>query len=52
MTTTDTSLTRFYQDWETYQGYLTNAIAPLTSKQLDLRAAPNLRSIGLLAGHS
>jgi len=28
----------FFQGWETYQGYLTNAIAPLTSKQLDLRA--------------
>ncbi len=51
MTTTNTSLTRFYQGWETYQGYLTNAIAPLTSEQLALRAAPNLRSIGLLAAH-
>ena len=51
MTTTDTSLTRFYQGWETYQGYLTNAIAPLTSEQLALRAASNLRSIGILAAH-
>ncbi len=51
MTTTDTSLARFYQGWETYQGYLTNAIAPLTSEQLTLRAASNLRSIGILAAH-
>src|SRR5437764_12063616 len=45
MTTTETSLARFYQ------GYLTSAIAPLTSEQLALRAAPNLRSIGILAAH-
>ena len=51
MTTADTSLARFYQGWETYQGYLTNAIAPLTSEQLALRAASNLRSIGILAAH-
>ena len=51
MTTTGTSLARFYHGWETYQGYLTNAIASLTSEQLSLRAAPNLRSIGVLAAH-
>ena len=51
MNTTDTSLARFYKGWETYQGYLTNAIAPLTSEQLALRAASNLRSIGILAAH-
>ncbi len=51
MTTTDTSLARFYQGWETYQGYLTNTIAPLASEQLALRAASNLRSIGILAAH-
>src|SRR5438270_13886245 len=45
MTTTETSLARFYQ------GYLTNAIAPVTSMQLALRTAPNLRSIGILAAH-
>src|SRR5437764_13118767 len=45
MTTTETSLARFYQ------GYLTSAIAPLTSEQLALRAAPNLRPIGILAAH-
>jgi uncharacterized damage-inducible protein DinB len=51
MTTTDSSLARFYYGWETYQGYLTDAVAPLTPEQLALRAAPNLRSIGLLAAH-
>ena len=51
MTTTDTSLARFYQGWETYQGYLSNVIASLASEQLTLRAAPNLRSIGTLAAH-
>ena len=51
MTKTNTSLARFYQGWETYQGYLTNTIAPLTSEQLALRAAPNLRSIGIIAAH-
>ncbi len=39
MTTIDVSLARFYKGWETYQGYLTSAIAPLTSEQLALRAA-------------
>jgi hypothetical protein len=38
MTTADTFLAPFYQGWETYQGYLTNAIAPLTSEQLALCA--------------
>lgn len=51
MTTADTSLAPFYQGWETYQGYLTNAIAPLLSEHLALRAASHLRSIGLLAAH-
>ena len=51
MTTTDISLAHFYQGWETYQGYLSDAIAPLASEQLALRATPSLRSIGLLAAH-
>jgi len=51
MTTTDTSLARFYQGWETYQSYLTKAIASLTPEQLALRAASNLRPIGILAAH-
>jgi uncharacterized damage-inducible protein DinB len=51
MTTSDTSLARFYQGWETYQSSLTAALAPLTCEQLALRAAPHLRSIGILAAH-
>ncbi|HEY6408023.1 MAG TPA: hypothetical protein VIY29_11195, partial [Ktedonobacteraceae bacterium] len=51
MTTADPSLAPFYQGCETYQGYLTNAIAPLTSEQLALCAASHLRSIGLLVAH-
>ena len=51
MTTTDISLVHFYRGWETYQGYLTSAIAPFTSEQLALRAASHLRSIGILAAH-
>ncbi len=41
----------FYRGWEIYQGHLVKAIAPLTAEQLELKIAPNLRSIGLLAKH-
>jgi len=41
----------FYQGWEVYQGHLVKAIEPLTAEQLELRIAPNLRSIGQLAKH-
>src|SRR5713101_7367266 len=37
--------------WTFYQGHLVKAIEPLTPEQLELRIAPNLRSIGLLAKH-
>ena len=43
------SLWTFYQGWDVYQSHLVKAIEPLTAEQLDLRRAPNLRSIGLLA---
>ncbi len=46
-----TRLEDVYRGWETYQQYLLEAIAPLTAEQLDLRAAPHLRSVGLLALH-
>jgi uncharacterized damage-inducible protein DinB len=46
-----TTLARFYHGWETYQGYLTQALTPLTQEQLSLRAAPNLRPIWVLAAH-
>lgn len=45
------ALWNFYQGWDTYQGHLVKAIEPLTSEQLELRIAPHLRSIGLLAKH-
>ena len=41
----------FYQGWDVYQGHLVKTIEPLTAEQLELRIAPNLRSIGLLAKH-
>jgi len=37
--------------WDRYQGLLVGAVAPLTSDQLALRAAPHLRSIGELSVH-
>jgi uncharacterized damage-inducible protein DinB len=49
----DTTLTLrpFYTGWETYQGMLTQALAPLTAEQLALRAAPSLWPIRTLAAH-
>ncbi len=41
----------YYQGWDVYQNHLVEAIRPLTAEQLELRIAPNLRSIGLLAKH-
>jgi uncharacterized damage-inducible protein DinB len=51
MPETQTTLTTIYKGWEDYQGHLIKAIAPLTPDQLELRAAPHLRSIGELAVH-
>ncbi len=39
------------EGWEEYQRLVIGAIAPLSSEQLALSAAANLRSIGLLAAH-
>jgi uncharacterized damage-inducible protein DinB len=41
----------FYRGWDVYQGYLIKEIEPLTAEQLELKIAPHLRSIGLLAKH-
>lgn len=46
-----TTLAPFYQGWERYQQLLTTTIAPLTSEQLALRAAPALRPAWLLTAH-
>ena len=51
MTEEQSTLAAYYEGWETYQGHLVKTITPLTSDQLALRAAPNLRSIGELAAH-
>ena len=48
----DTStLSVFYQGWHDYQKLLIKALAPLSSEQLTLRAAPGLRSIGGIVLH-
>ena len=46
-----TTLAPFYRGWDIYQQHLTKAIAPLSLDQLALQVVPNLRSIGVLAGH-
>jgi uncharacterized damage-inducible protein DinB len=46
-----TTLASFYKGWEVYQEELTKAIAPLSPDQLALQAAPQLRSIGMIAAH-
>ncbi len=45
------TLTTFYTNWKEYQDHIKKAIAPLTNEQLELRAAPHLRSIGENALH-
>lgn len=40
-----------YANWQNYQNLLINALAPLTIDQLNLRAAPDLRSIEEIATH-
>jgi uncharacterized damage-inducible protein DinB len=42
----DFTLSTFYTSWKSYQDRIKGAIAPLTADQLELRAAPHLRSIG------
>jgi uncharacterized damage-inducible protein DinB len=44
-------LSGFFQGWREYQDHLTTYLAPLTAEQLDLRAAPNQRSIREIATH-
>jgi uncharacterized damage-inducible protein DinB len=45
------TLSTFYTSWKEYQDRLKEALAPLTTEQLSLRAAPSLRSIGENAAH-
>ena len=51
MTENHTSLASLYKGWDVYQQQLIKAIAPLAPEQLALRAAPQLRSIGMIAAH-
>ena len=51
MTEEHIALARLYKGWDVYQQLLTKAIAPLSPEQLALRAAPELRSIGMIAAH-
>lgn len=40
-----------YDGWHTYQTALIDALRPLTADQLQLRAAPHLRTVGEIATH-
>ena len=45
------TLTTFYTCWKEYQDHIKRALAPLTASQLEMHAAPHLRSIGETALH-
>ena len=45
------TLTTFYASWKEHQDHIKSALAPLNAEQLELRAAPHLRSIGGNALH-
>lgn len=45
------SLAPFYKGWDVYQQHLVHALAPLSPEQLNLRAAPHLRSVGQNMAH-
>ena len=47
----DSTLTEIYKGWETYQGYLIKAVAPLSDDQLALSTSPTLRTISKIALH-
>lgn len=51
MTEDSFTLTTFYTFWEAYQERIKRTLEPLTSEQLEVRAAPDLRSIGEIAMH-
>src|SRR5581483_314688 len=51
MTRQSFSLASCYKGWDEYQYHLVQALAPLSSEQLALRAAPHLRSVSLIARH-
>jgi uncharacterized damage-inducible protein DinB len=47
----ETLLSAFLKEWSIYQSNLVAALAPLSTAQLALGAAPQLRNIGVLAAH-
>jgi uncharacterized damage-inducible protein DinB len=51
MAETNPTLATIYDGWEVYQGHLLTAVKPLTADQLNLRAAPELRTIYALLAH-
>lgn len=51
MTDNPTVVAPYYQGWEMYQQHLLDVVTPLTAEQLDLRTAPHLRSVGMIATH-
>jgi len=51
MTGQPTGVAQFYKGWDVYQQELVKILAPLTSEQLSLQAAPHHWSIGMIASH-
>ena len=51
MTDKQTTLVTLYKGWDVYQEQLVKAITPLAAEQLALSAAPQLRSVGMIAAH-
>jgi uncharacterized damage-inducible protein DinB len=51
MTEHPLTLASFYKGWDGYQGQIIHALAPLSTEQLTLHAAPHLRSVGIIATH-
>ena len=45
------TLEPFYKGWDTFQGYFTTFLAPLSEEQLRVRVAPHLRTAGEIAAH-
>jgi uncharacterized damage-inducible protein DinB len=45
------NLLSFYKGWDAYEALLIKAVAPLSSEELAMRAAPHLRSVGENVAH-
>ncbi|GAB4208829.1 MAG: hypothetical protein OHK0022_38940 [Roseiflexaceae bacterium] len=51
MSDSPVSIATRYQGWGAYQERLVAALQPLSAEQLELRAAPHLSTVGMLAAH-